>query len=289
MAADRETQWRRTAPSTQRPVYDLKTFKPVACDIRSGIRQLLEGMQRFGWQPVREGENIIGLKGMGAQNGASISLEPGGQFELSGAALKTVHETCAEVNTHLEQTREVANEIGAGVLGFGFAPSWTLAETPVMPKGRYKIMRDYMPKVGGYGLDMMFRTRTVRDESAISNSEAGMVKKFSRRIGAAAHLHRVVLPTRRSGEWSGPAAFPSRRAPVWTDVRAMPALAPELPWAAPKQTAWPSRALCRLRAGRADALLSGSRLAIIYRHGRQELPGKSPGARSPKSPTSRPC
>src|SRR5262249_36547597 len=96
-------------------VYDLKTHKPVAYDTKPGIRQLLEGMQRFGWAPVREGENIIGL----SQNGASLSLEPGGQFELSGAPLKTVHETCTETNTHLEQTRQVANEIGVGVLGFG--------------------------------------------------------------------------------------------------------------------------------------------------------------------------
>src|SRR3982751_5873027 len=121
-------------------VYDLKTHRPVSYEGRPGIRQLLEGMQRFGWAPVREGENIIGLRGEGAQNGASLSLEPGGQFELSGAALRTVHETCAETETHLQQTREVASELGVGVLGFGFAPSWTLAETPVMPKGRYDIM-----------------------------------------------------------------------------------------------------------------------------------------------------
>ena len=100
-------------------VYDLKTHKPVAYEGKPGIRQLLEGMQRFGWQPVLEGGNIIGL----SQNGASLSLEPGGQFELSGAAVKTIHETCAETNLHLEQTREVANEIGVGVLGFGFAPN----------------------------------------------------------------------------------------------------------------------------------------------------------------------
>src|SRR5579859_3701629 len=105
-------QW-RIGTEHEKFVYDLKTHKPVAYDARPGIRQLLEGMQRFGWQPVREGENIIGL----SQNGASLSLEPGGQFELSGAALKSVHETCAEVNTHLEQTREVASEIGVGVLG----------------------------------------------------------------------------------------------------------------------------------------------------------------------------
>ena len=145
-------------------VYDLKTQKPVAYDGKPGIRQLLEGMQRFGWQPVKEGEHVIG----GTMNGASLSLEPGGQFELSGAALKTIHETCAETNLHLEQTREVANELGLGVLGFGFAPSWTLDEVPVMPKGRYAIMKRYMPKVGGYGLDMMFRTCTVQVRNIMS-------------------------------------------------------------------------------------------------------------------------
>ena len=84
-------------------------------------------------------------------NGASLSLEPGGQFELSGAALKSVHETCAEVDTHLEQTREVAAELGLGVLGLGFAPSWSLDEVPVMPKGRYAIMKRYMPRSAAMG------------------------------------------------------------------------------------------------------------------------------------------
>src|SRR5471032_1523472 len=106
-------------------VYDLKTRKPVAYDGKPGIRQLLEGMQRFGWQPVLEGGNIIGL----TQNGASLSLEPGGQFELSGAPLQSVHETCAEVNTHLEQTREIAGEMNVCVLGLGFAPTWSMEET----------------------------------------------------------------------------------------------------------------------------------------------------------------
>ncbi|HEX4272228.1 MAG TPA: glutamate-cysteine ligase family protein, partial [Rhizomicrobium sp.] len=99
-----KAEW-RIGTEHEKFVYDLKTHKPVAYEGRPGIRQLLEGMQRFGWEPVREGETLIGLSGTGAQNGASISLEPGGQFELSGAALKTVHETCAEVNLHLEQTR----------------------------------------------------------------------------------------------------------------------------------------------------------------------------------------
>ncbi len=192
-------------------VYCPKTLKPLAYEGQPGIRQLLEGMGRFGWQPVKEGENIIG----GSLNGASLSLEPGGQFELSGAPLKSIHETCAEVNTHLAQTREVANEIGAGVLGLGFAPSWTLDEVPVMPKGRYGIMRKYMPKVGGYGLDMMFRTCTVQVNLDFAD-EADMVKKF--RVGLALQPITTALLANspfREGRSSG---FVSYRAQVWTDV-----------------------------------------------------------------------
>src|SRR5215472_17038851 len=124
-------------------VYDLRSHKPLAYDARPGIRGLLDGMRRFGWEPVLEGDNIIGL----TQDSASLSLEPGGQFELSGAPLKTVHETCSEVNTHLVQVREICDEIGAGVIGMGFAPTWSMEPTHQMPKGRYKIMRRYMPSV----------------------------------------------------------------------------------------------------------------------------------------------
>ena len=192
-------------------VYDLKTHKPIPYEGKPGIRQLLEGMGRFGWQPVMEGENIIG----NSLNGASLSLEPGGQFELSGAPLKSIHETCAEVNTHLVQTRDVASEIGVGVLGLGYAPSWRLDEVPVMPKGRYGIMRRYMPKVGGYGLDMMFRTCTVQVNLDFSD-EADMVKKF--RVGLALQPITTALLANspfREGRSSG---FLSYRAQVWTDV-----------------------------------------------------------------------
>lgn len=192
-------------------VYDLKTHKPVTYDGTPGIRQLLAGMERFGWRPVREGENVIGL----TQNGASISLEPGGQFELSGAPLVSIHETCAEVNTHLVQAREVAGEIGVGMLGFGFAPNWTLAEMPVMPKGRYDIMRRYMPKVGGYGLDMMFRTCTVQVNLDFE-SEADMVKKF--RVGLALQPVTTALFANSPFREGRPSGFLSYRAQVWSDV-----------------------------------------------------------------------
>src|SRR6201992_3123656 len=202
-------------------VYDLKTHRPVAYDAKPGIRQLLEGMKRFGWEPVYAGEHIIG----GTQNGASISLEPGGQFELSGAPLKTVHETCSEVNTHRDQVREVADELGLGVLGLGFAPDWQLDEVPIMPKGRYKIMRDYMPKVGGYGREMMFRTCTVQVNLDFS-SEADMVKKF--RVGLALQPVSTALLAHAPFRVGKPNGFLSYRSHIWTDVDN--ARAGMLPW-----------------------------------------------------------
>jgi glutamate--cysteine ligase len=192
-------------------VYSLKDYKPLAYETRPGIRQLLEGMQRFGWKPIMEGRNIIGL----SLNDAALSLEPGGQFELSGAPMKNVHETCEELNTHRHQVREVCAEIGAGCLGVGFAPTWTLAETPVMPKGRYAIMRAYMPKVGGYGLEMMFRTCTVQGNFDYG-SEADMVKKF--RVALALQPVATALFANspfREGRANG---FLSYRSHIWTDV-----------------------------------------------------------------------
>jgi len=203
-------QW-RIGTEHEKFVYDLRTHKPLAYEGNPGIRGLLEGMRRFGWEDVKEGDNVIGL----LQNGASLSLEPGGQFELSGAPLKTVHETCAEVNLHLEQTREIANEIGAGVIGLGFAPNWTMAETHQMPKGRYKIMRAYMPKVGGYGHEMMFRTCTVQVNLDFS-SEADMVKKF--RVGLALQPVATALFANSPFREGKPSGFLSYRSQVWTDV-----------------------------------------------------------------------
>jgi len=195
--------------------------------------------------------------GTGAQNGASLSLEPGGQFELSGAPLQSVHETCAEVATHLKQTREIAGEIGVGVLGIGFAPSWSLAETPMMPKGRYKIMRDYMPRVGGYGLDMMFRTCTVQVNLDFE-SEADMVKKF--RVGLALQPSpRRCSPIHRSAR-AGPAVsvLPGAGVDRWSTMPA-PACCPGC-----------SKTACRSSAtsitpGCADVFSLSRRQ--VYRHG----------------------
>jgi glutamate--cysteine ligase len=139
-----------------------------------GIGALLQGMMRFGWKPVLEGGNVIAL-----ENDArcSITLEPGGQFELSGAPLETIHQTCDEVHEHLRQVREVCDELGLGMIGLGFDPKSRREDVSWMPKGRYRIMRDYMPKKGGHGLDMMLRTCTVQ-ANLDYQSEADMVKKF---------------------------------------------------------------------------------------------------------------
>ncbi|RDJ15483.1 glutamate--cysteine ligase [Rhizobium grahamii] len=149
---------------------------PVPYVGEASISALLKGLQqKSGWDPIMDGDNIIGLgepKGMGA-----ISIEPGGQFELSGAPLETIHETCKESNTHLATLREIAEPMGIRFLGIGGSPKWTLAETPVMPKSRYEIMTRYMPKVGSKGLDMMYRTCTIQVNLDFS-SEADMRKKM---------------------------------------------------------------------------------------------------------------
>ncbi|KVH95379.1 hypothetical protein Ccrd_002519 [Cynara cardunculus var. scolymus] len=151
--------------------FELKTLHPMKYE---QIADLLNAIsERFDWEKIMEGDNIIGLK----QGKQSISLEPGGQFELSGAPLETLHQTCAEVNSHLYQVKAVAEEMGIGFIGIGFQPKWERKDIPIMPKGRYEIMRNYMPKVGSLGLDMMFRTCTVQVNLDFS-SEADMIRKF---------------------------------------------------------------------------------------------------------------
>ncbi|MEO8115231.1 MAG: glutamate-cysteine ligase family protein, partial [Phenylobacterium sp.] len=150
------SQW-RVGAEHEKFVFHLGTHEPVPYEPR-GIKALLEGLMRFGWQGVYEGETLIALnRGM-----ANVSLEPGGQFELSGAPLETIHDICEETGAHLQEVKGVADELGLGFLGLGFTPVWRRDQVPVMPKGRYKIMREYMPKVGSLGLDMMFRTCTVQ-------------------------------------------------------------------------------------------------------------------------------
>jgi glutamate--cysteine ligase len=175
------------------------------------VLKMLEGMVRFGWERVEEDGNLIALK----RNGASVTLEPGGQFELSGAPLETVHQTCAEVNRHLAEVREVADEIGAGFLSLGFSPKWSLEETPIMPKARYQLMKAYMPKVGTMGHQMMFRSCTVQTNLDFS-SEADMVKKF--RVSLALQPLANALFANSPFKDGGLNGYLSYRGHVWTDT-----------------------------------------------------------------------
>ncbi len=154
--------------------YCKDTLNPLPYDGPRSIKAMLEGLRdRFGWSPILEAGNIIGLE----KDGANVSLEPGGQLELSGAPLETIHQTCDEVNVHLREVQDVAEGIGAGFIGLGAAPIWTHEQMPMMPKGRYRLMTDYMGRVGTHGTQMMYRTCTVQVNLDFA-SEADMVKKF---------------------------------------------------------------------------------------------------------------
>ncbi len=177
-----------------------------------GIKAMLDGMaERFNWQPVYDKGNVIAL----LRDMASVSLEPAGQFELSGAPLETVHQTCCEVNQHLEEVRAVADDIGVGFLGMGFQPKWTRDEMPWMPKGRYKIMREYMPKRGQLGLDMMKRTCTVQVNLDYGN-EAEMVKMF--RVSLALQPIATALFADSPFTDGKPNGYMSYRSQIWTDT-----------------------------------------------------------------------
>jgi glutamate--cysteine ligase len=150
------------------------SHKPLPYAGERSISALFAGLEtRFGWHPVREGENIIGM----TRDGANISLEPGGQFELSGAAVSNLHETEAETRLHLDEVAELAAPLGIRFMGIGAAPEWSGADMPVMPKGRYRLMTDYMGRVGTHGTQMMYRTCTVQVNLDYA-SEADMVKKL---------------------------------------------------------------------------------------------------------------
>ena len=179
-----------------------------------GIRQMLEEMgSSLGWTPICDGSNIIGLAD--EVNGGAISIEPGGQFELSGAPLDNVHETAAELDHHFAALRPIAERFDIGFLTLGMSPSWRREDTPVMPKSRYAIMARYMPKVGSRGLDMMFRTTTVQANYDFA-SEADMVKKL--RVALALQPVATALFANSpfiDGHLSG---FLSERSNVWLDT-----------------------------------------------------------------------
>src|SRR6195952_2578771 len=199
--------------------------KPVPYGGPRGIRALLNGMQHLlGWEPIMEGDNIIGL--FDVTGGGAISLEPGGQFELSGAPVETIHQTSSELMAHLAQVREIAEPLGIGFLGLGMAPTWTRADVPKMPKGRYRIMTEYMPKVGSYGLDMMYRTCTVQTNLDYS-SEPDMVKKL--RVSLALQPVATAMFASSPFTEGKPNGFLSFRSEIWRDTD--PDRSGMLPWA----------------------------------------------------------
>jgi glutamate--cysteine ligase len=186
-------------------------LRPPPFDGERGIEALLKGLVRFGWEAVEEGGRTIALY----KDGASVTLEPAGQLELSGAPLEHIHQTCREVGSHLREVRAVADEIGLGFLGMGFQPKWRREDMPWMPKGRYRIMRDYMPKVGNLGLDMMTRTCTVQVNLDYAD-EADMVRKF--RVALALQPVATALFADSPFTEGRPNGFLSYRSHIWTDT-----------------------------------------------------------------------
>src|SRR5690242_10332684 len=204
----------RIGTEHEKTPFTLEGHRPVPYEGARGIGALLEGMQLLlGWEPIMEKGNIIGLYDV--TGGGAISLEPGGQFELSGAPVENVHQTQAEVMAHLAQVREIATPLGIGFLGLGMTPSWSRAEIPMMPKGRYKIMTNYMPKVGRYGLDMMYRTCTVQTNLDFS-SEADMVRKL--RVSIALQPVATALFANSPFTEGKPNGYLSFRSEIWRDT-----------------------------------------------------------------------
>ncbi len=201
-------EW-RIGTEHEKFAYNRRDLSALPYEGPNGIKAFLTGMMRFGWEGVFEGETLIALSQKGK---GSISLEPGGQVELSGAAVENVHHTCSEVTEHLAQVKTVGDELGIGMLGLGFTPTWKREDIHWMPKGRYKIMRSYMPKVGTMGLDMMLRTCTVQVNLDYA-SEADMVKKL--RVSLALQPVGTALWANSPFTEGKPSGFLSCRANVW--------------------------------------------------------------------------
>ena len=205
-----EKDW-RIGTEHEKFAYHLADLKPLEYEGSAGVRALLEGLIRFDWQPVLENGNPIALS---KPDGSFISLEPAGQIELSGAPVETIHQTCDEVTGHLQQVKAIARELGIGFLGLGHRAKWPGKDMPWMPKGRYKIMREYMPKKGKLGLEMMQSTCTVQVNLDF-DSEATMVQMF--RIALALQLvGRIRLSRKENPPGFCPTAATSGPTPIPT-------------------------------------------------------------------------
>src|SRR5687767_6181342 len=192
-------------------VYRLGDYRAPSWDEPGGIRDLLLGLTEYGWRPVEEGGKIIALSGADG----TISLEPAGQLELSGAALDHLHETCAEAGRHLSQVKAVGDKLGVGFLGLGMWPDKARSDLPIMPKGRYAIMLRHMPRVGNLGLDMMLRTCTIQ-VNLDYESESDMVKKF--RVSLALQPLATALFANSPFTEGKPNGFLSYRSHIWSDT-----------------------------------------------------------------------
>jgi len=192
--------------------YTRDDLRPIPYEGERSVKTLLTALaEHYDWEPIIENGNVIAL----TKDKCSVSLEPGGQIELSGAPLKNIHQTCGEVHTHLHEVREICDGIGIDMLGVGHNPKWKREDIPWMPKGRYGIMRNYMPKVGNLGLDMMLRTSTIQVNLDFS-SEADMVKKFKTSLA----LQPVATALFAASPFvdGKPSGFLSARSNVWTDT-----------------------------------------------------------------------
>ncbi len=202
----------RIGTEHEKLAYSLDDYRPLPYDGPRGVRAVLEGLMAFGWEAVREDANIIALVD---GKGCSITLEPGGQLELSGAPLSTIHQTCGEIDRHLGQVKAVAAGLNLGFLGVGYQPKWTLDDIPRMPKERYAIMGRYMPTRGSLGLDMMLSTCTVQVNLDF-DSEATMARMF--RIAIALQPIATALFANSPFRHGKPNGFLSYRSHIWTDT-----------------------------------------------------------------------
>lgn len=201
----------RIGTEHEKLVYKRKTFAAPSYDEEGGIRDILLSLKDFGWSPVEEGGKVIAMAG----EDGTVSLEPAGQLELSGAPLENLHETCNEAGRHLSQVKEIGEKCGVGFLGLGMWPDKTREELPVMPKGRYEIMMRHMPRVGTLGLDMMLRTCTIQ-VNLDYGSEADMVQKF--RVGLALQPLATALFANSPFTEGKPNGYLSYRSHIWSDT-----------------------------------------------------------------------
>ena len=204
------TRW-RIGTEHEKLVYKTADRHAVSYDEPGGIRDILLQLRDFGWEPVEEGGKVIAMAG----DDGTVSLEPAGQLELSGAPLEDLHQTCAETGRHLQQVKAIGEHFGVGFLGLGMWPDKTRAELPVMPKGRYEIMMRHMPRVGDLGLDMMLRTCTIQVNLDYS-SEADMAQKF--RTGLALQPLATALFANSPFTEGQPNGYLSYRSHIWSDT-----------------------------------------------------------------------